>query len=348
MTSSLILAIETSCDETSVAVVRDGRTILANLVSSQIELHRRFGGVVPEVASRQHVLTVTPLLDEALAAAGIGWRDLTAIAGTHAPGLMGALLVGLVAAKSAAWSLGVPFLGVHHLAAHVWANVLADRSLPLPFLCLLVSGGHTALVRVDGPNRFTTLGETIDDAVGEAYDKTARLLGLPYPGGPAVDQLAQTGDPRAYAFPRALLHEPGFRFSLSGLKTAVRKVVEKTHHAGMPLPIGDVAASFQAAVVEVLVAKTMAAAEAEGLTTIALAGGVAANRGLRTALGAACEARGYRLSLPPFDLCTDNAAMIAGLAHDMLAAGLTSPLDLAPRSRLALPSAPAAVPSAPA
>lgn len=334
--STLILGVETSCDETSVAVVRDGREILANVVSSQIELHQRFGGVVPEVASRQHILTVNPLLDQALREAGVGWRDLTAIAATHAPGLMGALLVGLVAAKSAAWALNIPFIGVHHLAAHIWANVVADRELPLPFLCLLVSGGHTSLVRVDGPQAFTTLGETIDDAVGEAYDKTARLLDLPYPGGPHLDRLAKEGDPRAFAFPRAMLHEPGFRFSLSGLKTAVRKAVEKQALAGLPVPVADVAASFQAAVVEVLVAKTVAAAEAEGLTTVALGGGVAANRGLREALGAACQARGWRLSLPPMELCSDNGAMIAGLAHDLYLAGVRSPLDLPPRSRLPL------------
>ena len=344
--STLILGVETSCDETSVAVVRDGREILSNVVSSQVEIHRRFGGVVPEVASRQHVLTITPLLDEALAEAGVGWKDLTAIAATHAPGLMGALLVGLVAAKGAAWSLGIPFIGVHHLAAHIWANVVADRDLPVPFLCLLVSGGHTALVRVDGPQSYKTLGETIDDAVGEAYDKTARLLDLPYPGGPHVDRLAAEGDPRAFAFPRALLHEPGYRFSLSGLKTAVRKAIEKQQGAGLPVPVADVAASFQAAVVEVLVAKTVAAAEAEGLTTIALGGGVAANRALRQALGVACEKRGWRLSLPPMDLCSDNAAMIAGLAHDLYLAGVRSPLDLAPKSRLALPGGVSSPPAA--
>ena len=335
--STLILGVETSCDETSVAVVRDGREILSNVVSSQIELHRRFGGVVPEVASRQHILTINPLLAEGLEAAGVGWGDLTAIAATHAPGLMGALLVGLVAAKSAAWALEIPFIGVHHLAAHIWANVIADRDLPLPFLCLLVSGGHTALVRVDGPLAFVTLGETIDDAVGEAYDKTARLLDLPYPGGPHLDRLAREGDPRAFAFPRALLHEPGFRFSLSGLKTAVRKSIEKHTLAGLPVPVADVAASFQAAVVDVLIAKTVAAAEAQGLTTVALGGGVAANGALREQLAAACAQRGWRLSLPPLDLCSDNAAMIAGLAHDLYEAGVRSPLDLVPRSRLALP-----------
>lgn len=336
---SLILAAETSCDETSVAIVRDGHEVLANLVSSQIEIHRRFGGVVPEVASRQHVLAINPLLAQALEVAGVGWGDLTAIAGTEGPGLLGALLVGLVAAKSAAWSLGIPFVGVHHLAAHIWANVMADRTLPLPFLCLLVSGGHTALVKVSGPQSFELLGETLDDAVGEAYDKVARLLDLPYPGGPPIDALAQSGDARAFAFPRALLKEPGYQFSLSGLKTAVRRSVEKYEATGAPLPVADLAASFQAAVVDVLIAKTAVAAEAHGLTTIAVAGGVAANSALRAALAAMCERRGYRLSLPPMSLCTDNAAMIGGLAHALLAEGVRTPLDAPAYSRRALPQA---------
>jgi N6-L-threonylcarbamoyladenine synthase len=339
MNETLILGVETSCDETSVAVVRNGTEILANVIASQVAIHKRFGGVVPEVASRQHVLTITPLLDAALMEAGVAWEDLTAIAGTSGPGLMGALLVGLVAAKGAAFALGIPFIGVHHLAAHIWANVIADRNLPLPFLCLLVSGGHTSLVKVLGPQHFELLGETIDDAVGEAYDKVARLLGLEYPGGPLLDKLALSGNPKAFAFPRALLHEPGYRFSLSGLKTAVRRVVEKHELAGMPLPVPDVAASFQAAVVEVLIAKTEAAAEEHGLKTLALAGGVAANSALRKALQALALKRGWRLTLPPLTLCTDNAAMIAGLAHDLYLAGVRSPLDLEARSRLPLPGA---------
>ncbi|MEB3198255.1 MAG: tRNA (adenosine(37)-N6)-threonylcarbamoyltransferase complex transferase subunit TsaD [Candidatus Sericytochromatia bacterium] len=338
MDSSLILGVESSCDETSVAIVRDGREVLVNLVSSQVEVHRRFGGVVPEVASRQHILTLNPLMAQAFEEAGVAPGELTAVAATHAPGLLGALLVGLVGAKSAAWALGIPFVGVHHLAAHIWANVMADSTLTPPFLCLLVSGGHTALVRVDGPDRFTTLGQTIDDAVGEAYDKVARLLGLPYPGGPVLDRLAQNGNPRAYAFPRALLHEPGYRFSLSGLKTAVRRAIEQHTLMGLAVNQADVAASFQAAVVDVLVAKSVAAADAEGLDTLALAGGVAANSALRAALTEACAARGKRLCLPPLSLCTDNAAMIAGLAHDLLRAGVRHPLSLPPQARLELAS----------
>jgi N6-L-threonylcarbamoyladenine synthase len=283
------------------------------------------------------VLAINPLMDEALATAGVGWGDVTAIAATHAPGLMGALLVGLVAAKAAAWALDVPFIGVHHLAAHIWANVMANPDLEFPFLCLLVSGGHTSLVKVEGPRRFTLLGETIDDAVGEAYDKTARLLDLPYPGGPELDRLAATGNPKAYKLPRAMLDEPGYRFSLSGLKTAVRRLIEKSAAAGIPVSPPDLAASFQAAVVDVLVAKATAAAEAEGLGTLALAGGVAANRGLREALASRCEQRGWRLSLPPMALCTDNAAMIAGLGHALYQEGVRSSLELPASSRLALP-----------
>lgn len=338
MPSTLILAVETSCDETSVSLVRDGHEILANIISSQIEVHQRFGGVVPEVASRQHILAVTPLLEQALQEAGVGWDDLTAVAATYGPGLLGALLVGLVSAKSVAWTRGIPFIGVHHLAAHIWANVLAERDLPMPFLCLLVSGGHTSLVRVSGPQQFELLGDTLDDAVGEAYDKVARMMGLPYPGGPEIDRLAKEGNPKAYAFPRAMMNEPGYRFSLSGLKTAVRYTIEKHHQEGTPIPLADMAASFQAAIVDVLVAKTCAAAEEFGLKTLALAGGVAANSALRQALKAACDKRGWRLALPPMALCTDNAAMIAGLAHDLYVAGVRSPLDLEARSRMPLPN----------
>lgn len=330
----LVLALESSCDETSVAVVR-GQAVLSNLISSQVPMHRRFGGVVPEVASRQHVLALDPLLHQALDEAGVGVQELDAVAATFAPGLMGALLVGLVAGKGLAWSLGKPFIGVHHLEAHLWAAKMAEPDLSLPFLGLLVSGGHTALVRVDGPDRFTQLGATIDDAAGEAFDKVGRLLGLPYPGGPEIDRLAPSGDPKAFAFPRALM-DGGLDFSFAGLKTSVRYAVEKHQAMGLPLPVADFAAAFQAAVVEVLVKKALLAAQQEGLKAIALAGGVAANQGLRRALGEACAKRGLRLALPPLGLCTDNAAMIAGLAAERLKAGLVDPLSLAPAARLPL------------
>lgn len=330
----LVLALESSCDESSVAIVR-GQEVLCNLVSSQVPLHRRFGGVVPEVASRQHVLAMEPLIRQAVAEAGVGLEALDAVAATFAPGLMGALLVGLVAGKGLAWALDKPFIGVHHLEAHLWAAKMAEPDLPPSFLGLLVSGGHTSLVRVDGADAFTTLGATIDDAAGEAFDKVGRMLGLPYPGGPEIDRLAPSGQPKAFAFPRAWL-DGGLDFSFAGLKTAVRRAVEKHEAAGLPLPVADLAASFQAAVVEVLVTKALQAARQEGLPAIALAGGVAANRGLRAALGAACAQAGLRLALPPMDLCTDNAAMIAGLAAERLRLGLTDPLSLAPAARLPL------------
>jgi N6-L-threonylcarbamoyladenine synthase len=243
-----------------------------------------------------------------------------AVATTRGPGLAGALLVGLMAAKGVAWARGVPFVGVNHLAAHIWANKMAFPDLPLPFLCLLVSGGHTALVRVEGPDVMRDLGHTRDDAAGEAYDKVARLLDLAYPGGPALDRLARTGNPKAFDLPRAYL-EGTWDFSFSGLKTAVRRLVEKHKLAGMAYDVADLAASFQAAVADVLAGKAMAAAAAEGLTAVAVAGGVAANSELRARLRAACEERGWRFVCPPMALCTDNAAMIAGLGFELLRLG---------------------------
>ncbi|MBM3266012.1 MAG: tRNA (adenosine(37)-N6)-threonylcarbamoyltransferase complex transferase subunit TsaD [Candidatus Sericytochromatia bacterium] len=331
----LVLGIESSCDETSVALVADGAVIRANLISSQADVHARFGGVVPEVASRRHIEVVSPLLGEALEKAGATWEDVGAVATTRGPGLAGALLVGMMAAKGIAWARGVPLVGVNHLAAHIWANRMAFPDLPLPFLCLLVSGGHTALVRVEGPGDFRDLGHTRDDAAGEAYDKVARLLDLGYPGGPAIDRLAQTGDPRAFDLPRAFLE--GTRdFSFSGLKTAVRRLVEKHRLAGIPLDVAGMAASFQAAVVDVLVGKAIAAAEGEGLAVVGVAGGVAANSALRSRLGEACEERGWRFVCPPFALCTDNAAMIAGLGYELLRLGREDDLAMPAAARFPL------------
>lgn len=333
--SAIVLGIETSCDETACAVVKDGREILSNLISSQIDLHRRYGGVVPEVASRAHMEAIGPLLDSALSEAGVGWGDLSAIATTFGPGLQGALLVGLTSAKAIAWARGIPLIGVHHLAAHIWANKIANPALPLPFLCLLVSGGHTSLVLVRGPEDFQTLGETLDDAAGEAYDKTARLLELGYPGGPIIDRLARDGDPKAFDFPRSWL--PGtYDFSFSGLKTAVLRTVEKSHAAGIAIKPADAAASFQRAVTDVLVGKTLKAAEAHGITTVALAGGVAANRELRERLTQEASQRGWTVSIPPLDLTTDNAAMIAGLGCELYRLGRFAPLGLAAVSRMPL------------
>lgn len=331
-----ILAIETSCDETSVSIVRDGREILCNLIASQVEFHAKFGGVVPELASRQHIEAISPLIAQALEETGLGWEDIGAIATTMGPGLQGALLVGLMAAKTLAWAKGLPLIGVHHLAAHIWANVLSYRDqLDLPFLCLLVSGGHTALVKVEGPRRFTLYGETLDDAAGEAYDKVARLLGLGYPGGPHIDRLAAEGNPKAFHLPRARLGNSA-DFSFSGLKTAVLRLVERHQDQGIPLPLADIAASFQAAVIDVLIEKTMQVAEDQNITTLALAGGVAANRGLRDRMQQEAEKRQYRCFIPPFTLCTDNAAMIAGLGYDLYLEGVRSPLSLSASSRMPL------------
>lgn len=333
--SVVVLGIETSCDETACAVVRDGRHVLSNLISSQVDLHRRYGGVVPEVASRAHMEAIGPLLITALSEAGVGWEDLSAIATTFGPGLQGALLVGLTSAKAIAWARGIPLVGVHHLAAHIWANKVANPDLPLPFLCLLVSGGHTSLVLVRGPEDFQTLGETLDDAAGEAYDKTARLLELGYPGGPIIDRLAKDGDPSAYDFPRSWL--PGtYDFSFSGLKTSVLRMTEKSRQAGLPIRPEDAAASFQRAVTDVLVGKTLKAAEDHGITTVAIAGGVAANRELRERLTLEAQKRGWTLSVPPLSLTTDNAAMIAGLGCEMFRLGRTAPLSLAAVSRMPL------------
>lgn len=331
----LVLGIESSCDETSVAVVENGERIRANLISSQADLHSRFGGVVPEVASRRHIEVISPLLEDALRLAGAEWGDVGAVATTRGPGLAGALLVGMMAAKGVAWARGVPLIGVSHLAAHIWANRIAFPDLAMPFLCLLVSGGHTSLVRVEGPSALLELGRTRDDAAGEAYDKVARLLDLGYPGGPVVDRIAKEGNPRAFDLPRAQL-EGTWDFSFSGIKTAVRRLVEKHKLAGMPFAVADVAASFQAAVVDVLVAKTVAAAEAEALPSVAVAGGVAANSELRRRLGAECDARGWRFVCPPMALCTDNAAMIAGLGYQLLLEGRADDLSMPASARYPL------------
>ncbi|MEB3297882.1 MAG: tRNA (adenosine(37)-N6)-threonylcarbamoyltransferase complex transferase subunit TsaD [Candidatus Sericytochromatia bacterium] len=332
----IVLGLESSCDETSLALVGEDGRILANLVASQADMHARYGGVVPEMASRRHVESLGHLLDEVLAEAGVGWDDLGGVAATRGPGLAGALLVGLMAGKAVAFARGLPFVGVHHLAAHVWANVAADPRTPLPFLCLLVSGGHTTLVRVEGAGHMRELGRTRDDAAGEAYDKVGRLLGLGYPGGPAVDRLGRTGNPAAFAFPRARLDQPR-DFSFSGLKTAVRRVVEgwDPRREG-PLAVADLCASFQEAVVDVLVDRTVRVAGEEGLAHVTLAGGVAANRSLRERMAGACAERGLTFACPPPELCTDNAAMVAALGRAWLLAGRRDAWDAAPRTRWSL------------
>ena len=327
----LVLGVETSCDETAAAVVEDGYRVRADVVASQILVHAEFGGVVPEVASRQHVATIAPVLRRAVADAGIGFHDLDGIAVTCGPGLVGALLVGVETAKALAYALGKPLVGVNHLAGHLAAVFLEDPSLPgpppFPHLALLVSGGHTALIRVDEPGATRLLGSTRDDAAGEAFDKVGKMLGLGYPGGVVVDKLSSTGNASAHVLPRALAGRDDLDFSFSGLKTAVSTLL-----GGRPAPEGtalaDLCASFQAAVVDVLVRKSRRALLREGLGDLIVCGGVAANRGLRNGLAAAAAADGFRLYIPPPKRCTDNASMIAAAGTQLLERGVRAPLDL--------------------
>ncbi len=316
-----ILAFESSCDETSCAVVEDGRKILSNVIATQVPIHKKFGGVVPEIASRHHIEDVLPVAEEALFEAGISWQDVDAIAVTQGPGLVGALLVGVAAAKAAAWALGKPLIAVNHMEGHIFANLLQHSDLEPPFLSLVVSGGHTMIVVIEDYNTFKLLGQTRDDAAGEAFDKIARVMGYPYPGGPHIDRLAQSGNPGAISFPVGMAKEHNFDFSFSGLKSAVINYLHTAEMKKETVSKEDVAASFQKAVVDVLVSKTMAAAELTGLKTIALAGGVAANSGLRKALEEACAARGLCLCRPDPILCTDNGAMIGCRAYYMAEAG---------------------------
>lgn len=305
-----ILGIESSCDETAAAVVKNGRIVLSDVIASQIDIHRKFGGVVPEIASRKHIEKVMPVIDEALSRAGVELADIDAIAVTYGPGLVGALLVGLSAAKALAFALDKPLIGVNHLEGHVFANFIADDELEPPFLALVVSGGHTALMKVADYNSFELLGQTKDDAAGEAFDKIARFMGLQYPGGPEIEKLARGGNPAAVDFPRALLDQ-GYDFSFSGLKSAVINYLHKEKQAGREISRDDVAASFQEAIVDVLVKKSIQALEATGLKKIVLAGGVSANKTLQEELARAASAVGVSLVYPKQVLCTDNAVMIA-------------------------------------
>jgi N6-L-threonylcarbamoyladenine synthase len=310
-----ILGIETSCDETAASVVVDGTKVASSVVSSQVDLHARYGGVVPELASRAHVELLNPVVAQAMVEAGVDGADLQAVAATVGPGLIGALLVGVSAAKGLALAWGVPFVGVNHLEAHLYASFLEEPGLELPLVVLLVSGGHTLLVSMEGHGRYRVLGSTIDDAAGEAFDKVARFLGLGYPGGPAIDLLAMQGDPTAIAFPRAMRGE-GYDFSFSGIKTSVITYLRKHPDA----PVADVAASFQEAVVDVLITKARRAAKDVGARGLCLAGGVAANSSLRERLLDACMADGLQAFVPSRSMCTDNAAMVAATAWYRLAA----------------------------
>ncbi|WP_415927686.1 tRNA (adenosine(37)-N6)-threonylcarbamoyltransferase complex transferase subunit TsaD [Slackia piriformis] len=319
----LILAIESSCDETAASVVDGNGVLRSDVVASQIDFHARFGGVVPEIASRKHIEAICGVCDECLdsAARSLGtsrlrWRDLDAVAVTYTPGLVGALVVGVAFAKGAAWGADIPLIAVNHLEGHLYANKIATPDIQPPMVVSLVSGGHTMLVHVKDWGEYVTMGSTIDDAVGEAFDKVAKALGLGYPGGPIISKLAAKGNPKAIDFPRALMHSGDLRFSLSGLKTAVTTYIQKEQQAGRELNMPDIAASFQQAVVDVQVKKAMVALDETGAREFCVGGGVSANPGLRAAYEKACKKRGVRLSMPPLSACGDQAAMIALVAHD--------------------------------
>lgn len=337
----VILGIDTSCDDTSAAVVRDGSVMLSNIVSSQSEIHQKYGGIVPELASRRHLEMIWPVVDEALSGASLTLDDIDAIAVCHAPGLIGSLLVGCGFAKSLSFARAIPLVAVHHLEGHIYAAFLEGNPPVFPFLALIVSGGHTSLYRVEAFARYHELGRTRDDAAGEAYDKVAKLLGLSYPGGPIIDRLAGEGDPRAFHFPRAYLPDT-FDFSFSGLKTAVRNSIQKElRRADSMLSDGfrkDVAASFQEAVVDVLVRKVESAVDSCGIARVVLSGGVAANSALRSRMQTVAGERGIALHVPSVRLCADNAAMIAAAGYRHYCAGHRAGLDLNAKAYLPLGS----------
>ena len=310
MKDIITLAIESSCDETACAILKNGRQVLANVISTQIDIHKKFGGVVPEVASRKHIENIDRVVEEALEKAGMKFSDISHIAVTYGPGLVGALLVGLSYAKSLAFSLGIPLVGVNHIEGHLSANYIEHEDLVPPFVTLIVSGGHTHLVEVKDYGDYEILGKTKDDASGEAFDKIARAMGLGYPGGPIVDRLAKEGDPNAIDFPRACIHEEGYDFSFSGLKSSVLNYLNSMKMKEKEIVAEDVCASFQAAVVDVLSYKAIKATKDKGYTRLTLSGGVAANSALRDTLKTRAELEGIDLKYPPMVLCTDNAAMI--------------------------------------
>ncbi len=324
----LILGIETSCDETAAAVIKNGREILSNVIYSQIDLHTLYGGVVPEIASRKHIDKINQVIEEALKQAKVSLGDLDAIAVTYGPGLVGALLVGVAEAKAIAFGANLPLVGVHHIEGHICANFLASAELKPPFMCLVVSGGHTHLVNVKDYGEYEILGRTFDDAAGEAFDKVARAIGLGYPGGPKIDKVSCEGNPEAIHFPRAKVGDTGYDFSFSGLKSAVLNYLNSCEMKGEKVDRADVAASFQQAVVDVLVGNSMDAVEKYGAKKFAIAGGVASNKHLRAAFEEACRERGVEFFLPPPILCTDNAAMIGCAGYYEFIKGVRSGYDL--------------------
>jgi N6-L-threonylcarbamoyladenine synthase len=324
----IILAVETSCDETAVAILEDGSKLLSNIISSQIDIHRQFGGVVPEVASRNHLEQINILVDAAFKESGLSIEQVHGIAAACGPGLAGALLVGVNTAKGLAYSHGLPLLGVNHIEGHIYGNWLTHGQIDFPLIGLVVSGGHTALMRMMGHGRYELLGQTRDDAAGEAFDKTARAMGLAYPGGPEIDRLALEGQKGAYKLPRAWLKDTPWEFSFSGLKTAVIHLINQANMEKKSISIPDLAAAFQDSVVEVLVEKTIAAADFFGVHNILMAGGVAANQALRMTMSRRAQEKGMRLYCPDPVFCTDNAAMIACAAYYRFAGGERSGWDL--------------------
>ncbi|MGI6468158.1 MAG: tRNA (adenosine(37)-N6)-threonylcarbamoyltransferase complex transferase subunit TsaD [Syntrophomonadaceae bacterium] len=322
-----ILGIETSCDETAAAIVKNGQDILSNVVQSQVKLHQKFGGVVPEVASRKHIETIYAVVDEAFATAGLGYEDIAAVAVTNRPGLIGALLVGVSFAKAFAYSINKPIIAVNHLHGHIYANFLEKPDIELPCICLVVSGGHTSLVYMPSRQEYRVIGETRDDAAGEAFDKVARFLGLSYPGGPAVEKAAREGTPGVHKLPRVFLDKDDFEFSFSGLKTAVMNQWRKLEKLGQA-NVNDMAAEFQQALVEVLVEKTIRAAQKYQVKTVLMAGGVAANSLLRNSLTKRAAEEQLKVAFPSLSLCTDNAAMIAGQAYMQYKCGDFASLEL--------------------
>lgn len=328
MKDILILGIESSCDETSAAVVKNGRMVLSDIIASQAKLHAEYGGVVPEIASRKHVESIIPVIDKALREAEVKLNDIDAVAVTYGPGLVGALLVGLSAAKAIAFALGKPLIGVNHIDGHISANFITHHELKPPFICLVASGGHSHVVHVVDYQKPKILGKTRDDAAGEAFDKIARVLGLGYPGGPAIEKTARGGDPEAFKFPRVKFKDAPYDFSFSGLKTAVINTVHQFHQKNEKVPVKDICASFQKATVDVLVENTVDAAIAAGVKTICLAGGVSTNGFLRKSFEEACGKPGIEIFYPPPALCTDNAAMIASAAYYSFVKNEFSGMDL--------------------